>query len=351
MSASPKNSAAGQIPRPPAGESECDRPWRILELFAHNAGLREVLGEVILLVEGRESIGKCAIMAMREGSLHCLASAGVPGILLRQLEGLQAVENAIPPDSVSAFWPAPTGFVDFTTAPGWDSWRPLAEAAGVRGCQAEPILSTAGEFLGEVIAFAEAGFPAKSIAPAALRLAARIAGIAMEQDHLMADLLYHAHHDSVTLLPNRFLLDERLGQAMAAADRTGSSAALLLVNLDRFRTVNDLLGRGIGDLLLQQAARRIETVLAAEDTLARTAGDEFSAVLPGVKSMAHAVRAAERMRARLAAPFAVCGHELTVTASIGCALYPEHAAQVLEQLPPSKPADKLPPEQPQARRN
>jgi GGDEF domain-containing protein len=129
--------------------------------------------------------------------------------------------------------------------------------------------------LGEVVAFAEARRPAENVEPEALRLAARIAGMAMEQQHLIADLFYHAHHDAVTLLPNRFLLDEKLEHAMAAADRTGNGVALLHVNLDRFQTVNDLLGRGIGDLLLHQVARRMETGLAADDTLARTAGDEF----------------------------------------------------------------------------
>jgi diguanylate cyclase (GGDEF)-like protein len=320
---------AAENPMLSEGGPDTDRPWRILELFAHNAGLQEVLAEVILLIEERESICQCAIMALREGRLHCIASAGVPRNLLSQFDKIQVVGSSPLADPVSAFWAAPSGFVDFSTAPGWDAWRPLAEAAGVRGCRAEPILSAAGELLGEVVAFAESGLPAKSVAPEALRLSARIAGIAMEQHHLMADLLYHAHHDSVTLLPNRFLLEEHLGQAMVAADRAGSGVALLHVNLDRFQTVNDLLGRGIGDLVLQQAARRMEMGLAAEGTLARTAGDEFSAVLPGVNSLQHAVRCAERLRARMEAPFAVSGHELTVTASIGCALYPKHAADAL----------------------
>jgi diguanylate cyclase (GGDEF)-like protein len=330
MNACVENVAApAPNPPPPHGAPDSDRPWKILELFAHNAGLQEVLAEVILLIEDRDSLCQCAIMALREGHLHAIASAGVPRSLLNRFEGAQVVGNSDPADPLSSYWAAPSGFVDFSAAPGWEAWRPVAEAAGVRGCRAEPILSTAGELLGEVVAFAESGLPVKTVAPEALHLAARIAGIAMEQHHLMADLLYHAHHDSVTLLPNRFLLDERLGQAMAAADRTGSGVALLHVNLDRFQTVNDLLGRGIGDLLLQQAARRMEMGLAAEDTLARTAGDEFSAVLPGVRSLGQAVRSAERLRARLAAPFAVSEHELTVTASIGCALYPEHAADAL----------------------
>ena len=312
-----------------SGGPECDRPWKILELFARNAGLQEVLSEAMLLIEERESIRICAIMALRDGRLHAMASAGIPQALLDQFEGAEVVGDHGPRDATSAYWAAPAGFIDFAAVPGWEAWRPAAEAAGVRGLRAEPILSAAGELLGEVVGFAEAGVPAEDVGPEVLRLAARIAGMAMEQDHLIADLFYHAHHDSVTLLPNRFLLDEKLQQAMAAADRTGSGVVLLHVNLDRFQTVNNLLGRGIGDLLLHQAARRMESGLAAEDTLARTAGDEFSAVLPGVKNLDRALRAAERLRARLAAPFAVGGHELTVTASIGCALYPEHAGDAL----------------------
>lgn len=309
---------------------ESDRPWRILELFARNAGLQEVLSEVVRLVEERGSIRRCAIMALREGSLQPVAAAGVPHSLLERFEGVRIVGNHGPAGQVSAFWEAPAGFVDFAAAAGWEAWRPAAEAAGVRGCRAEPILSAAGELLGEVVAFAETGRPEESAALEALRLAARIAGMAMEQQHLIADLFYHAHHDAVTLLPNRFVLEERLERAMAAAGRTRSGVALLHINLDRFHTVNDLLGRGVGDLLLHQAARRMETGLASEDTLARTAGDEFSAVLPGVASLDHALRAAERLRARLAGPFAVGDHELTVTASVGCALYPDHAGDALE---------------------
>jgi hypothetical protein len=269
-------SAAEKPPAAGVGSGlECDRPWRILDLFAHNAGLGEVLSEVMLLLEERGSIRRCAIMALREGRLHAVASAAIPQALMNQFEGAQAVGDHGPGDAPSAFWAAPAGFVDFAVAPGWEAWRPAAVAAGVRGCRAEPILSEAGELLGEVVAFAEARRPAENVEPEALRLAARIAGMAMEQQHLIADLFYHAHHDAVTLLPNRFLLDEKLEHAMAAADRTGNGVALLHVNLDRFQTVNDLLGRGIGDLLLHQVARRMETGLAADDTLARTAGDEF----------------------------------------------------------------------------
>ncbi len=280
---------ASSHPAPGAEDAGAERPWRILELFSRNAPLEEILAEIVVLVQERYGIRDCGILTMEGEALQCSAGVRLPQNLLDGLSSLRA-------------------------------------GAKVPGCRSEPILSAAGEMLGVVVALPEAGEPAGEAAAAALRLAARIAGMAIEGEHLRADLLYHAHHDSITGLPNRFLLDERLAQAIDAARRSGTGVALLHLGLDRFQTVNDLLGRGIGDLLLEQAARRMEAVLGAEDTLARTAGDEFTAVLPGIAALDDALRSAERMRAQLAAaPFAVGGHELTVTASVGCAIYPEHS--------------------------
>jgi diguanylate cyclase (GGDEF)-like protein len=322
------DSAVGEPPQaPPFGGPGCERPWRILELFARNAGLEEILAESLLLIAEREAVHNCAVVAPREGRFRCLAASGVARDLLDEIGEAGTADAAAAP-----FWDAPAGFVGFSAARGWEAWRRPAEAAGLRGCWAEPILSAAGELLGHALAFAESPVPGAS-APEGLRLTARIAGVAMDRCHLIADLLYHSHHDAVTLLPNRYLLEERLAAAMTGADRAGTGVALLQIDLDRFQTVNDLLGSSVGDLLLQQVARRLETALAPADTLARTAGDEFSAVLPGIGNLDHALRSAERLCARLAAPFAVNEHELTVTASVGCALYPEQApdAVSLEQ--------------------
>ncbi|HUP03895.1 MAG TPA: bifunctional diguanylate cyclase/phosphodiesterase [Bryobacteraceae bacterium] len=301
----------------------CERPWTILEMFARKAELREVLAEALLLMEERDGVRQSAALALRDGALRVAASAGAPCALLRELEAALDVDAGGSGDAL-AQWYEPSGLVDLPCLGDGSGW----EASGY---WAEPILSTAGELLGQAVAFRAPGQPEAQ--PESLRIAARIAGTAMEHDHLMADLLYHARHDAVTLLPNQFLFEERLAEALAEAKRSGGGAALLYIDLDRFQTVNDLLGRPAGDLLLRQAARRMEAALGPRDTLARTAGDEFSAVLPGVPGMEDALRAAERLRKRLSSPIAVGDHLLTVTASIGCALFPGHAdsAVALEQ--------------------
>jgi diguanylate cyclase (GGDEF)-like protein len=315
-------------PIPAGTPRECERPWRILELFAHNAGIEEVLDEVLLLVREAHKLNCCAILVLADNKLQCMASVGLPqGILA-------AMDLASPADCENGACAAPwghftPGFVDFTTGPARDPWASMALAAGLRGCRREPIITGFGEVLGEVLAFIHREESPESVNLAGLRLAARVSRNAIEQRQMMSDLLHHAHHDPVTLLPNRWLFEERLEQAIAHSDRSHVGAALLHIDLDRFHIVNDLLGRGVGDLLLERVARLMGEALRNGDMLARIAGDGLSALLSGVRDTEAAIQAAERFRERLTAPIEVSGHELTVTASIGCALYPEHASDGL----------------------
>lgn len=136
-------------------------------------------------------------------------------------------------------------------------------------------------------------------------------------------LRHLAHHDSLTGLPNRNLLDDRLRQALALASRQGSRVAVMFLDLDRFKTINDSLGHVVGDRLLEQVAARLNGTLRAGDTVARLGGDEFVLVLPGLKGELDAATVASGLLSRLAPPFIVDGRELHVSASIGIGIYPE----------------------------
>jgi diguanylate cyclase (GGDEF)-like protein len=135
-------------------------------------------------------------------------------------------------------------------------------------------------------------------------------------------LQHLAHHDTLTGLPNRNLLDDRLRQAVALASRQGSYVAVMFLDLDRFKTINDSLGHLVGDRLLAQVAARLAGALRAGDTIARLGGDEFVVVLPGVKGPADAATVAGHLMQRLAPCVVVDGRELHVSASIGISLYP-----------------------------
>jgi diguanylate cyclase (GGDEF)-like protein len=140
-----------------------------------------------------------------------------------------------------------------------------------------------------------------------------------------ARVIHLAYHDSLTDLPNRSLFHDRLEQAVAGARRTHESMGLLVMDLDGFKPINDSLGHYTGDLVLQQVASRLHSVLREADTLARIGGDEFAFVLPNTDSAGAAV-AAEKIVRVLKRPILVDRASLLVTGSVGIACFPEHGS-------------------------
>lgn len=136
-------------------------------------------------------------------------------------------------------------------------------------------------------------------------------------------LAHQALHDSLTGLPNRVLLHDRLEQALSVAQRDGACLALCLLDLDRFKDVNDTLGHHCGDLLLREVATRLRQALRDVDTIARLGGDEFAILLPGATSEG-AIATATRIRDALAEPLEIKGYRPDVAGSIGIALFPLH---------------------------
>jgi diguanylate cyclase (GGDEF)-like protein len=145
----------------------------------------------------------------------------------------------------------------------------------------------------------------------------KTASISREKEH-------QSLHDSLTGLPNRKLLIERLGHALEEAQRSGDHVALFLLDLDRFKEVNDTLGHHVGDRLLELVASRITSAVRPDDTVARLGGDEFAVLLPTVRDVVAAVEVAGRVRSALSAPFHLEGMLLELEGSIGIALSPEH---------------------------
>src|SRR6185312_4918190 len=138
---------------------------------------------------------------------------------------------------------------------------------------------------------------------------------------------HQALHDSLTELPNRVLFQDRVCQAIRSAEREGGGVAVLVMDLDRFKEINDTLGHATGDRLLVEAARRLRTTLRGADAIARLGGDEFGILLHD-GSPASVAGAAARIHAAFAAPFSLDGLPLQIEASIGAATYPEHAQDV-----------------------
>ena len=138
------------------------------------------------------------------------------------------------------------------------------------------------------------------------------------------ELEYQSLHDALTSLPNRVLLLDRLRQALLSAQREDRLLALLMIDLDGFKTINDTLGHHYGDLLLQQVSSRIAGVLRKSDTIARFGGDEFCIILPTIRDNRHAAEIANKIIVSLEQPFMFEDQPYSVGMSIGIAIFPQH---------------------------
>jgi diguanylate cyclase (GGDEF)-like protein len=165
---------------------------------------------------------------------------------------------------------------------------------------ASPIHDRHGKVTGAVIVFHDVG-------------AAR--ALSLRMSHL-------AQHDVLTGLPNRMLLTDRLDRAIAAACRHGSKLAVLFMDLDRFKRINDRLGHAVGDEILMSVASRLVAGVRKADTVSRLGGDEFVVLLAEVTCADDAACAANALSAKIAAPHRIEGRDLRVTASVGAAVYP-----------------------------
>jgi diguanylate cyclase (GGDEF)-like protein/PAS domain S-box-containing protein len=145
-----------------------------------------------------------------------------------------------------------------------------------------------------------------------------------ERQQMHHRLLYQAHHDMLTGLPNRLLLLDRMEQALAAAERQGKKVAVICLDLDRFKQINDTYGHAVGDLCLKQVADRLRMRLRAADTVARSGGEEFAVVVGSLSCVADAEKIANDLLTALRKPLVVDQYPIDLTASFGVAIYPDH---------------------------
>jgi diguanylate cyclase (GGDEF)-like protein/PAS domain S-box-containing protein len=284
-----------------AEDLERDRN-RVLEMVARNGELETILNHLAAMVERQCPDLRCSVLLLRNGELVPVAGAALSSEAVRGFQDLNlgALLDPVKSGRLSLSAPRPT------TGSGWSV----------------PILSASGATLG---AFAGACSVQRKPLPEELGLISKsgqLAAIAIEQRQLADKLAYQAQHDALTGLPNRALFEDRLHRALAQARRQGWMAAVLFVDLDRFKQINDTLGHSVGDLLLQQVAHRLEGCIRRSDTLARMGGDEFTVLLTELHDQQFVLAVAQKLLDALHLPFQVDTFELFVTASIGVSVYP-----------------------------
>ena len=304
----------------------------VLKLAANDAPLQEIFDNLVECVEFCIEDSSCTISLVREGGLYG-ASAGpaMPAPYLAEIEGLR-----IGPDQGSCGTAAERNELvivsDIAVDPLWLKYRHVAAAAGIGSCWSTPISNSDDVVLG-TLAIYRSYASAPTVAHLAFtHEAAHVAAIAIEADNSRSKLEQMALHDPLTKLPNRALFEDRMHQAIATARRTGRSVAIGLMDLNRFKLVNDSLGHAAGDRLLVDVANRLRSVVRPQDTVARMGGDEFLLLMADLEDRESARTIAERFVAILEPSFMPCGQEIFVRGSMGVSVYPDDAREAPQLL-------------------
>ena len=286
---------------------------RVLELIAADAPMERIFEALVQSAErARPEAG--AIVRLRRGNA-----------LVRVASGPAFAAGMVPVDDVVNVG-APSDPCGLAAAAGDQVVAEVAAPDGARAAWSSPIRFGEGDAAGTFALFATTGAPP---APSDLQLGvefARLAGLAMERHEDRERLEFLALHDSLTGLPNRKLFQTRLDAAIAAADRRGRHVAIGMIDLDRFKIVNDSLGHAVGDQLLRDVAGRLARSVRPGDTIARLGGDEFVLLMDDLASRDDALEIAERVLLALVPSFTCAGQEVFVRASVGLSTYPADAS-------------------------
>lgn len=298
---------------------------RILEMIVNGASLEEVLRQIVLFIEGQlEGIIGSILLLDEEMRLRHGAAPNLPESYSRAIDGVPVGPN-VGSCGTAAFRRETVIVSDIGIDPLWANYRALVAPFGYRSCWSSPIISHDDNVLGT---FAMYSHRVRTPTPFELKLVAtagRIAGIAIERRNAEKRIHHMAHHDALTGLPNRTLLKDRLAQLLLYAGRFSTTLAVAFIDLDNFKLINDNLGHNAGDKVLQIIGRRLAAAVTARDTVVRLGGDEFVVLFldpPDAENWF------EQLRAKIAEPIEISGHNLRVTCSAGLVTYPTDGEDV-----------------------
>jgi len=298
----------------------------MLEHITSDAPLKLILEKIALRLENLKPDTLCSILLLDEDKqhLHIGAAPSLPDFYNAAIEGTQ-IGPGIGSCGNAAYTGKRTIIEDIAHHPYWEQYKSIAERADLHACWSEPIISADNKVLGTFAIYHHTTALPSQHDIQLIEMAAHFIAIAIERKQAEAHIHQLAHFDPLTNLPNRLLLDKRAHEAISAAQRTGTSLAVLFLDLDHFKNINDNLGHRIGDELLIALTRRLQSVMRDEDTVSRLGGDEFIFVLPDT-GVGEAANVAEKLLPLVAQPYHLGSHELTITSSIGIAMYPEDGA-------------------------
>jgi len=292
----------------------------ILLMVARNEPFTAILQVLAETLAEYQSTWACAVHTLEAGQLKLAASAGLNDKVKLHL-GFLSTDHLGAPESQALAFGKP--FLIEDLGEEHRTWSELLRANGLLSVWSAPFMASDGCALGTITIYTLLKWNATPSSLEMLETGCNMASLVMERSRMQAQLVDHAYHDSLTGLPNRRLGRDRLFSATCRAERASNCMAVLWIDLDRFKLINDRHGHPIGDAVLQKIAQRLSGRLRACDTLARMGGDEFMAVVEAVGSRNEATAIASDLLEIIRQPMQIGELELNVSASIGISVFPE----------------------------
>ena len=297
---------------------------RILGMVASGVPLQDILTTLSRFVETHSKQGLCSIQIMDSSSmlLHPPVTATLPDDFCTAIGGVHtaAGDGCF---SAAVRRRQRVTSVDMSKDPLWTPWRDLAVKHRLQSCTSWPILGKQKKILGALSLYYRETHAPDTQELELADIAASLAGIAIENKQSEDRIRFLAHYDELTSLPNRSLFNQLLNHAMKSAQRHKSKLAVLFVDLDRFKNINDTLGHDAGDFALREFSKRVRASLRASDTLARMGGDEFYVLIEELADGSYASTVAQKILHEASQPFFIHNQECHLSASIGIAIYPD----------------------------
>jgi diguanylate cyclase (GGDEF)-like protein len=299
----------------------------VLESIALGRPLRSVLDLLCRRVEALAPDVACSVLLVeKNGTVTPVAGPSLPAAYVDALHGAPIGPRA--GSCGTAAWRREAVEVtDIATDPLWADYRSLLPLLDKAACWSTPIIAGNGEVVATFALYYHVPGSAPPFHRRMVEACVPLCRVALQHEANRTEIERLAYFDPLTGLPNRRLFSDRARHALQMAARIQAPGALLLFDIDRFKTTNDSLGHAAGDEVLRETARRVQSEIGDSATVARLGGDEFAAVLPRCTPV-EAMHAAERLRHALAAPLRIAGMQIEVSTSIGIALFPQDGIEL-----------------------
>jgi diguanylate cyclase (GGDEF)-like protein len=309
----------------------------ILEMIASNTSIETIL---LSMVEGVEMINPdsmCSILLLDSSGQYLVKGIApkLPTFFNEAVEGAK-IGDAAGSCGTAAFTGKRVIVEDIETHPFWKDYKDIALKANLRSCWSQPICSASGKVLGTFAIYHNSIDTPSEYDLKVIEQSAYIASIAIEHKQAETEINNLAFYDTLTQLPNRRLLLDRLKQALFSYQHSHRGAALLFIDLDNFKSLNDSMGHDMGDLLLQKVAERLCGCVRESDTISRLGGDEFVIILEDLSTdpMTAATQTenvGQKILLAFKMSYKLASHEITITPSVGISVFKD-GQQTEEEL-------------------